>query len=691
VVTYTTDDRISEIRDARGTTCYDYDGVDRVMQIRMLGAVATATCAQSPTLRSVGYTYTSENQRASMTVTGGGTSFTQSYAYDSRDRLCRLSLTSDPISCDQVAPNSYSFTFDDEARRQTVTYPNGLQAITQLDPFYQIQDVTHLKNGQTIASYTYDVDLAGNRTRLEEADGSITTWAYDDAYRLNHETRVGSGSIPGSSWTRNYEYDAVGNRLTMTDGTGPAAAVTTYTYKTNGLDQLDTLTLPGGSQKSYTYDDRGNLLSDGTATYTYDARDLLSSVAVGAQTRHYTYDAFGRRTGQIVNGQTRTAVWDELSSFGDVIAEFGGTNGTTLDVSFVVNDGSVLAQQQAGQVQYLLKDAQGSTRAIADSNGIIGESYVYDAFGQLQASGATPQSHYLYTGQFFDSGTQLYDLRARSYDPATGRFLSRDTVYPSGDNVGELNRYGYVANNPVNAIDPSGHTAIVSYGMTHGTAEEQAKRKAAYINGVAPSMGADRIALYTQSVLSAVLDQLIVSTLDTILLDHIPSLMGLPTTGRFALKNTMTFGLGTVLHLDPKVSSQTKAFSLNRQKGGRNNWPNLSRQLGGGPLQGLIQTMVGGGFGIKVVFVNGEDNKGLFHKETQNHAEILIARWAIRKFQGPPTPHRVLDIATSRPACTPESGRPQRGTNSCLRVLPTLWLRYPLLFETTVFPSLLKN
>jgi RHS repeat-associated protein len=77
----------------------------------------------------------------------------------------------------------------------------------------------------------------------------------------------------------------------------------------------------------------------------------------------------------------------------------------------------------------------------------------------LNQAGTTTNS-YLYTGQQFDSLTGLYDLRARYYDPALGRFLSQDTYPYNSSNPVELNRYTYAGNNPVNRFDPSGHMFI---------------------------------------------------------------------------------------------------------------------------------------------------------------------------------------------------------------------------------------
>lgn len=74
-----------------------------------------------------------------------------------------------------------------------------------------------------------------------------------------------------------------------------------------------------------------------------------------------------------------------------------------------------------------------------------------------------PNTNYLYTGQQYDSATDLYSLRARYYDPSDGRFLKRDTWAFNFKKPVELNRYLYTANNPINLVDPSGFEGVVGY------------------------------------------------------------------------------------------------------------------------------------------------------------------------------------------------------------------------------------
>ena len=62
----------------------------------------------------------------------------------------------------------------------------------------------------------------------------------------------------------------------------------------------------------------------------------------------------------------------------------------------------------------------------------------------------------LYTGEWFDTESQNYYLRARYYDPLNGRFNQIDPVAGSPQDPQSLHKYLYAHNNPVNGVDPSG-------------------------------------------------------------------------------------------------------------------------------------------------------------------------------------------------------------------------------------------
>ena len=103
-----------------------------------------------------------------------------------------------------------------------------------------------------------------------------------------------------------------------------------------------------------------------------------------------------------------------------------------------------------------LTDGLGSTSDLRDESGDAVADYTYDVFGAIRAQSGSSPNEFTFTGEQVDADSGLYFLRARYYDPATGRFVGQDPLLGSAREPSSLNRYPYVLNDPVNLVDPSG-------------------------------------------------------------------------------------------------------------------------------------------------------------------------------------------------------------------------------------------
>jgi RHS repeat-associated protein len=76
------------------------------------------------------------------------------------------------------------------------------------------------------------------------------------------------------------------------------------------------------------------------------------------------------------------------------------------------------------------------------------------------AIGEVSPSPLFCSGEQYDPDLGLYYLRARYYNPATGRFMSRDSEDGQPTDPKTLHKYLYAGGDPVNAKDPTGKSAL---------------------------------------------------------------------------------------------------------------------------------------------------------------------------------------------------------------------------------------
>jgi RHS repeat-associated protein len=98
---------------------------------------------------------------------------------------------------------------------------------------------------------------------------------------------------------------------------------------------------------------------------------------------------------------------------------------------------------------------------LTNSNGTVTDEYEYDAYGNSFTKSGTTPNNYLYRGEQFDADLGLYYLRARYYNAATGRFLSRDPEDGKPVDPQSLHKYLYAGGDPVNMVDPTGRVDTI--------------------------------------------------------------------------------------------------------------------------------------------------------------------------------------------------------------------------------------
>ena len=183
----------------------------------------------------------------------------------------------------------------------------------------------------------------------------------------------------------------------------------------------------------------------------------------------FTYNGDGIRVAKsiitsnpVIGNTTNTTYYlvDDRNPTGyaQVLEEHQSTGGAAT-LSRVYNYGlAMVSQREAGGVTYyFVSDGHGSTRLLVGTNGAVANVFAYDAYGVMTASNATAQTVYLYTGEQWDPDLGQYHLRARYYNPQTGRFWTRDSYEGSQEDPQSLHKYLYCAASPVNRTDPSGH------------------------------------------------------------------------------------------------------------------------------------------------------------------------------------------------------------------------------------------
>jgi RHS repeat-associated protein len=413
---YTKDGKVKKMTDETGTTENTWDKLDRLTKYK------------SGAEKTVEYVYNLANLPKKIIYPNGKTVERE---YDKDNRLEKVT---------DWNGNATSFKYNPDSELEKTTFPSASEdkdeyAYNEAD---QMTEVKMLKGATSLGNLAYERGGDGEvkKTTTKVLPGPETNEdKYDENNRLIEANK------------KAYKYDNANNPEEL-EGTG--------TYKYNEADELT----EGPESTKYKYDEDGQREetkpSKGPATtYGYDQAGNLTAVKRSEESPitkiedSYTYDGNNLRQTQDINGTKANLTWDTAEPIPIILED--ETN------SYIYGPENLPIEQisTGGTTFYLHHDQKGSTRLLTNTSGNTETAYTYNPYGSLESTTGTATTPLRYDAQYTDTDTGLIYLRARTYQPETGQFLSIDPVLQI---TGEP--YAYTKDNPEDHADPTGQCGL---------------------------------------------------------------------------------------------------------------------------------------------------------------------------------------------------------------------------------------
>ena len=273
--------------------------------------------------------------------------------------------------------------------------------------------------------FTYDVGNTNqpNRDRLVEESSNRFAGIYN-------------------GYSESSEFDNAGNPVKFRDPN------TTISYNSNNQR----------TGTGYTYDGNGNPTTYKTKTATFDEENRLKSLNISSLSYGYRSDGLRAWRQRTLSGTTEKRYY--LYDQGNAIMEIDA-NGNVKAVNVFAPDGLASRHWGTSSHHYYVFDWQGNVSQSLYSGTAIRRNYAYNAWGAVNYT--TPDYYvdsdwdqiWQYNARWGyqrDTVAGLYYCQQRYYDPATGRWVTRDPIGHSGG----VNIYGYCRGGPVTSVDPTG-------------------------------------------------------------------------------------------------------------------------------------------------------------------------------------------------------------------------------------------
>ncbi|GAA3630761.1 DUF6443 domain-containing protein [Flavivirga jejuensis] len=374
-------------------------------------------------------------------------------------------------------------------RLQTVDYTYNVRGWLK-----QINDPTTLGNDLFSFKINYNTtELGSTNTELYNGNISETIWktANDDssnstrayAYTydaLNRITSADYGIKSSSSFNLSSGfdvgidgYDKNGNILSLwrdniTDNN--KIDQLTYAYDNNEVsNKLKVVNDTSGSTEGfnngasstdeYSYDVNGNMTQDdnkGITAITYNHLNLPTQVTLASGNISYIYDATGVKLKKTVSTGATTEYAGNYVYENSSLKFFNHPEGY-VDVDNGAYEYVYQYKDHLGNVRLSYKDNNG-TLEILEENNYYPFGLKHKGYNNNVTSTNIALKRKFGGKEYQDElGLDWYDITARNYDPAIGRWMNLD---PLAEQMRKHSPYNYVFDNPIRFIDPDGMAPV---------------------------------------------------------------------------------------------------------------------------------------------------------------------------------------------------------------------------------------
>ncbi|WP_460220181.1 RHS repeat-associated core domain-containing protein [Psychroserpens sp. MEBiC05023] len=496
----------------KGEVEYDYSNFGKLLEKEITGDNTEVQFQYS-------YDATSKLLDKITTTNVDGNNGIIDYNYDTNKRLNNV------IETNPYAKFEKDYTYDNFGRIETEEYKatllsNSKTSNKKIKNIYQnggvkaIQDFT----SNAVLWELTGVNARGQMTSASMGNNMLENKTYDNYGYLTNNTvfkNTGQQSVVLMqlandfdvqrgilnsrtsslfSWSETFGYDNLDRLITFNDNDGNNS----LSYDTFGRITSD------NTIGDYNYSGTSYQISNVDLNHTgdlYYQQNELQQVSYnafkkpfeineeGKEKIGFQYNAFNGRS-HMFYGDTESDILDRnnrkhYSFDGSMEISYDDDANTSTFVTYIAGDAYsapvIWRSNQVGSntdddYYYIERDYLGSILLISDEDGNPMEKRHFDAWGNIvrvvDGNNVTlDKLTFLdrgYTGHEHLDGVKLIHMNGRLYDPKLKRFLSPDNYIQDISNTQNFNRYGYVLNNPLMYVDPSGETTETPGGGSGG-------------------------------------------------------------------------------------------------------------------------------------------------------------------------------------------------------------------------------